>query len=211
MKGRPIFSKNKILVALVALFTMLMCVSVGFATWITTGGSNSTINGTIEADDVQGGGGPGNVDVITINTLNDYQYKQSYGFVDDGIFGSTLTLSGECTFDSTNAKSCINSYRSNKKFSLDIELTTALTGGFSANNITGSSMSISSSNFTTASTTPTSGQSITGTLSATCSDNNSNFTFTFSIVLNWSGSLASFPDMSSAGLSISLLAKEFSA
>ena len=212
MRERPNRYKNKILVALVALFTMLMCTSVGFATWITTGGSNASINGNIAADDVMGGGGSGDVDVITITSLQDYQYKQSYGFVDDGVFGATVVLTGECTFDATAGKQSINSFRNNKKFSLDVELTTALSGGFSANNMSSSSISLSSSNFTTVSVTPTSGQSITGTLGATCSDNNSNFTFTFSITLNWTGSnLSSFPDISSAGFSVSLLPKEFNA
>ena len=211
MRGKPIRSKNKILVALVALFTMLMCTSVGFAAWITTGGSTGSVNGNIEADDVIGGGS-GDVDVITIDSLQDYQYKQSYGFVDDGVFGATVVLTGQCTFDAAAGKQSISSFRNNKKFGLDVELTTALSGGFSANNMTSSSISLTSSNFTTVSVTPTSGQSITGTLGATCSDNNSNFTFTFSITLNWTGSnLSSFPDISSAGFSVSLLPKEFNA
>lgn len=210
MKGKPTRNKNKILVALVALFTMMMCVSIGFATWITAGGSSSDINGTIETDEVTGGGS-GDVDVITINSLSDYQYKESYGFVDDGIFGNTLILSGECTFNTVNGKSSISSYRNNKKFSLNIELITALNGGFSGNNITSSEMSISSDNFVTSTIIPTNNSSIVGTLSVTCTSTDSDFDFSFNITLNWSGTLASFPNISSADFSVILLAKEYSA
>ena len=107
MRGKPIRNKNKILVALVALFTMLMCTSVGFAAWITTGGSNSIISGNIEADDVFEGGSGGS-DVIAISSLQNYEYKQSYGFVDNGIFGAVVETFDEdsCLFglDASHAR-----------------------------------------------------------------------------------------------------------
>ena len=209
MKNRSSKNKNKILIALVAFLSALMCVSIGFATWITTGGSLLSAKGEIETDTVRG---EEDLDVVTIDTLQDYQYNQSYGFVDDGIFGSTLILYGECSFDSTNGKECIDSFRRNKTFDLEIELTTSLTGGFSVNNMVSTSISLSSNNFSTVSVAPMSGQSITGTLEVTCNDNNSDFDFTFEITLNWTGAdLSLFPDVSSASFSVSLLPKEHSA
>ncbi len=211
MRGKPIRNKNKILVALVALFTMLMCTSVGFAAWITTGGSNATANGTIDADTVEGGGGshtPQNLDVVTITQLNPYQYYSGYGFVNDGMFDDDILLSGTCNFNATNGKSCFTSFRNNKSFKLDVKLTTALSGGFSGQSITSSEITLTSSNFTTATLDPTDSTDISTTFALTCSDNNSNFTFDFSIKLTYGGALTSFPDLATANIKVEFTPKE---
>ena len=77
-------SKNrKILIALVSLFSALMCISTGFATWLVTSGTNAIALGDIEADDF--------IPVIPISFGNDetnepysYFYYNSTDFVDDG-------------------------------------------------------------------------------------------------------------------------------
>lgn len=206
---KKIKNKNKLLISLVALFTMLMCTSVGFATWITTGGSNSIVSGNIEADEVYDGSASG-LEIITINNLNEYEYNQDYGFVDEGKFGATLQLSGDCSFNSTSARQDINSYRSNSSFDLEVKLSTAITGGFSANNLSSSLISATSANFVSSpSVVPTSNQDIIGTMYIQCNNNNTNFDFTFTISLTWTGNdLSLLPDISTAGFSVSLLAKE---
>ena len=77
-------SKNrKILISLVSLFSTLMCISTGFATWLVTSGTNALALGNIEADEF--------VPVIPISFGNDettepysYFYYNSTDFVDDG-------------------------------------------------------------------------------------------------------------------------------
>ena len=210
MRGKPIRSKNKILVALVALFTMLMCTSVGFAAWITTGGSSSILSGNIDADDVQGGGGsshtPENLDVITITTLNGYEYSTGYGFVNDDVISNSTNLTGTCLFNVTNGKKCFTSFRENKSFKLDITLSTSLSGGFSGNSLTSNSASLTSDNFTVASTNPTDSTNITTSFTITCNSSDSNFTFDFAINLTYGGS--SFPNLASANFNIKFEPKE---
>ena len=210
MRGKPSRYKNKILVALVALFTMLMCTSVGFAAWITTGGSNSILSGNIDADDVQGGGShtPENLDVITITNVNDFQYYAGSGFVNDGVYDDDVYLTGTCSFNVTNGKKCFTSFRNNNSFKLDVQLTTALSGGFSGANITSSEMSLTSTNFTVGSQNPTDSTNITATFTIACNSNASDFTFDFSVKLTYGGSLSSFPDLSSAAINIEFTPKE---
>ena len=202
--------KNKILVALVALFTMLMCTSIGFATWITTSGDSSAIGGNIEADDVQGGGGsthtPENLDVVTISTLNGYQYSTGYGFVNDDVCSNSTSLTGTCLFNSANGKKCFTSFRDTKSFKLDITLSTSLSGGFSGNNFTSNSISLTSSNFSVSTSDPVDSTNITTSFTIVCNDNNSDFSFDFAINLTYGGS--SFPNLSSANINIKFEPKE---
>jgi len=211
MRGKPNRYKNKILVALVALFTMLMCTSVGFATWITAGGGSASVNGNIDADDIQGGGGshtPQDLDVVTITQVNNYQYYTAYGWVNDGLFDDDVLLTGTCSFNVENGKSCFTSFRDNKSFKLDVKLTTALSGGFSGNSITSSEITLTSSNFATTTQDPVDSTNITTTFALVCNDSNSNFTFDFSIKLTYGGSLTSFPDLASANIKVEFAPKE---
>ena len=201
--------KNKILVALVALFTMLMCTSIGFATWITTNGSNSAINGAIDADNVDNGGSahtPENLNVVTITTLNGYQYSTGYGFVNDDVISNSTSLTGTCLFNTTNGKKCFTSFRESKSFKLDVTLSTSLSGGFSANNLASNSISLTSNNFTVAASVPTSSTTITTSFTITCNSSDSDFSFDFAINLTYSGS--NFPNLSSANFNIKFEPKE---
>ncbi len=211
MRGKPIRNKNKILVALVALFTMLMCTSVGFAAWITTGGSNATANGTIDADTVEGGGGshtPQNLDVVTITNVDEYQYYAGNGFVNNGVYDDECYLTGSCSFNATNGKKCFTSFRDSNSFKLDVELSTTASGGLSGLNITSSEISLTSTNFTVGSQNPTDSTTITTTFTITCGSNESDFTFDFSVKLVYGETLSSFPDLSSAPISIKFTPKE---
>ena len=201
--------KNKILISLVALFTMLMCISVGFASWIVTGGSNALALGEIEADDVLTEPTGESVDVITITSIEKYQYAEGYGFVNGGLYSNNVDLTGTCRFDSENAKSCFDSYSNNKSFKLTFELTGELDGGLSSNGFSSTNITLSSSNFSSSShDTIINDATISTTFTVSCYSNSTDFNFSFSINLKYTGSLSSFPNMGSANLSVNLTPKE---
>lgn len=132
MRGKPIRNKNKILVALVALFTMLMCTSVGFAAWVTSGASTSAnTNGNIAADDYVETTG-GDAYCISNVTASSFRYYQGCGFVDEvnGKYAASIDITGTFTFNVTEARSAIDSLGGSKSFSLEIALTTTMPSGF---------------------------------------------------------------------------------
>ena len=127
MRGKPNRYKNKILVALVALFTMLMCTSVGFATWITAGGSTANVNGAFEADNVVVGGET--VDCITVSETSGPKYysgSEASGFVNaSGLYDKQNgTLSFVAVIDLTSARTIIDTLNSNGTFNFKIRLST---------------------------------------------------------------------------------------
>ena len=208
MKRRQARDKNKILVALVALFTTLMCISVGFASWVVTSGSDALALGQIQADDVDNTASGDNVDVISITRMDDLEYGTSYGFVDDGTYKNNVNLSGSCTFDIENGKSCFTSLRSNtKSFKMEVTLTTALNNGFLSNGFSCDSINLDSDNFASCSHGAiNSDATINTTFVISCNDTNLDFSFDFDIHIVWSGS--SFPDLANSLINISFLAKE---
>ena len=128
MRGKPNRYKNKILVALVALFTMLMCTSVGFAAWITTGGGSASINGNIEADTVITGSGE-NVDCITISSVTGpayYDGTEASGFVTiDGTYDKKNGyIAFAASINLTSARTVITTLNSNGTFNFNIALAT---------------------------------------------------------------------------------------
>ena len=138
MRGKPIRYKNKILVALVALFTMLMCTSVGFASWITAGGGSGSINGNIEADDYTASSSGEYAYCITDLEVDPFRYSTSYGFVDEntGMYVSTINLTGSFIFDVSEAKTAISSLNStSKQFSIKIDFSTTYTTNLSVGTI----------------------------------------------------------------------------
>ena len=207
MKGRPIFSKNKILVALVALFTMLMCVSVGFATWITIGGSNSSTNGDIQADDFVETTS-GEAQCISNTTINSFRYAAGYGFVNEtnGRYVSTIDLTGTFTFNVSEAKQAISSIVGSKQFGLKLELTTSITTNFTFTNLTFSGFTNSPVSKTVSSTaTACAAYNITLT-----NDEYSQSTLScgFSITLTYSGTPSTFPSLASATYNIAITPSE---
>ena len=208
MKTRHTRYKNKTLVTLVALFTTLLCVCVGFASWLVTGGSNALALGQVQADDVLPAPQGDDVDVISITDTANIEYGTAYGFVNDGTYKNNVNLTGACSFDIENGKSCFTSLRSStKSFKLDVTLTTALSNGFLSNGFTCDSISLTSTNFASCSHgTINSDASISTTFTINCNNTTADFTFDFAIHLVWSGS--SFPNLSSSSIQIAFLAKE---
>ena len=210
MRKRVSDNKTKIIIPLVTVGCALMCISVGFATWITTSGGTTSVLGQVQADDVDNAGHGENVDVITITSIEPYQYAAGYGFVNNGVYASSVDLTGTCLFNVANGKSCFDSFSgSSKSFKLDVTLSTALSGGFSSQGFSSSSISVTSTNFSSTShTTITNSDTISTTFTVACIDNSENFSFSFSIGLSFANSLTSFPDMGDANLNISFLPKE---
>ena len=127
MRGKPNRYKNKILVALVALFTMLMCTSVGFATWITTGGSSSNVEGAFEVDNVVVGGET--IDCITVTETHGPKYyngSEASGFVSSaGLYDKKNgMLSFTSTINLTSARTIIASLNDTGTFNFKIKLST---------------------------------------------------------------------------------------
>ena len=204
MRGKPIRNKNKILVALVALFTMLMCTSVGFAAWITTGGSNASTNGVMQADDfVETTSGEAHC--ISNTTINSFRYAAGYGFVDEtsGRYASAVNLTGTFTFNVSEAKQSINSLVGSKQFGLKLELTTSVTTNFGFSNFTFTGFTNSPVSKTVSSTAATYNITLTN-------DEYSQSTLScgFSITLTYSGSLSSFPSLASATYNIAITPSE---
>jgi len=200
--------KNKILVSLVALFTMLMCVSVGFASWIVTSGSNALALGQIQADDVATDSGI-QVNVITIENLDEFKFATNYGFVKNKVYSQNVDLTGTCSFNASNGQNCFTTFRNNNSFKLDITLTTAINNGFSSNGFVCNSMVLTSSNFSGQSISASSidnGSTITASFVVICLDNENDFNFDFLINISWSGT--SFPNMSDSNISIQFKPKE---
>ena len=196
MRKKPNRYKNKILVALVALFTMLMCTSIGFATWITAGGSNNTINGNIAADDYVETTS-GEAYCISNVSINRFRYAAGYGFVNEtsGKYDNTITLTGSFTLNVSEAKTAINSLVGSKQLSMKLELTTSATTNFTFTNLTFSGFTNSLVNKTASSTaTACSAYNVTLTNDEY---NQASLSCGFSITITYGATLSDFPSLSS--------------
>ena len=197
------------LIPTLSALCVAMCVSVGFASWIVTGGSDALAVGNINADDVEVGGNvPQDLDVVTITSINSFSYAAGYGFDNEGVFGNTTELTGTCLFNSTNGKKCFTSFKNDKSFKLDIELSTALPNGFLTNNFSSDQISLSSTNFVVANQDPADADKITASFVITCTNNENNFNFDFSIRLIYGAQLSSFPNLSTANFNVKFTPKE---
>lgn len=205
MRGKPIRNKNKILVALVALFTMLMCTSIGFATWVTAGGSSTTANGNLEADDYVEITS-GEAYCISNLSINGFRYAASYGLVDEtaGVYANSIDITGTYTFQVGEAKTAISSLNStNKRFSLTITITASITTDFSFNNFSFTGYT----NGTTAKTTTSLSATHNVVLSTSEYNQTSLSNLGFSFKMNYTGS--SLPDLSSASYSVTIQPGEY--
>ena len=204
MKGRPIHSKNKILVALVALFTMLMCVSVGFATWITTSGSSQNLNGNIETDDYVEISSGEEAYCITNLVINKFRYAQSYGFVNEnnGSYTSSAYISGTFDFEVAEAKTAIQSLSSNKQFSLKLELTTSATSNFSYSSLT--FIGFANSPVPKSSTSSATAYAAYNITLTTSEYSQTKISCGFSITVSFSGTLSNFPTLASETYSLAI-------
>ena len=202
MKGKPALNKNKFLLALVALFTMLMCVSVGFASWLTTSGGTSTnTNGNIGADDYVETTG-GEAYCISNLSINTFGYAQGYGFVNQetGRYVSSTALTGTFTFDVSEAKLSIDSVTGSRTFSLKLEFTTSATSNFTYSNLTFTGFTNSPvSKSASSSATASAAYNITLTEAEYAE---STISCGFSITMTYGASLSGFPSLSTATYSV---------
>ena len=202
MKNRPVRYKNKILVALVALFTMLMCVSIGFASWVTSGATTSqSANGNIGADDYVETTG-GDAYCIANLSINTFGYAQGYGFVDQstGRYVSSTTLTGSFDFDVSEARDSIDSIGGSRQFSLKLEFTTSATSGFTYSNATFTGFTNSPvSKSASGTATLVAAYNITLTTSEYAQDT---ISCGFSITMAYGNALSGFPSLSSATYSL---------
>lgn len=182
--------------------------SIGFSTWLTNGGSEGSLSGGAAVAQVNDSTSIENLDVITIETINAYSYAKGYGFVNNGLYTNSVNLTGSCSFNATYGARCFDSFSSNGSFQLDIELTTALSGGFSSQGFSSTNITLNSGNFSTLSATPTTGSKITHTFVVACNNNAIDFTFDFSINLTYSNALTTFPNMAAAQLNVVFAPKE---
>lgn len=209
MKGKSGLNKNKFLVALVALFSMIMCVSVGFASWMFAGGSVSkSTNGNIEADDYVEVTG-GDAYCIRNLTINSFRYYQGCGFVDETNekYVQSIPLTGTFDFDVGEARDSVDSIGGSRQFSLKLEFTTSMTSGFTYTNLTFSGFAN-----TPVSKTATSTATAVAAYNITLSDseyNSSTISCGFSITMTYSSSdLTGFPSLASATYSIAITPDE---
>ena len=182
--------------------------SIGFSAWFANGGSEGSLSGGAAVAQVNDSTSTENLDVITITRLDGFSYAAGYGFDVEHVFTNSVFLTGECSFNATFGRRCFDSFATGNSFQLDIELTTALSGGFSSQGFSSTNITLNSTNFTTLSAAPTNGSAITKTFVVVCDSNTTNFTFDFSINLTYGNDLTSFPNMASAQLHISFAPKE---
>lgn len=207
MKNKLNINKNKILISLVALFTMLMCVSVGFATWIATGGAFGNIYGNIDTDDY-GEASSGNAYCISDLTINPLKCAKGYGFVNEsnGSYSNTVALTGTFTFNVLEAKDAINSLVGSKQFSLLIELNASVTTNFTFDGLT-------FTGFTNGLVSKTATSTATAYANYNITLTNDEYAQTtlergFSITLTYGGTLSNFPTLESATYSVAITPSE---
>lgn len=208
MKGKPALNKNKFLLALVALFTMLMCVSVGFASWLTTGAGTSTnTNGNIGADDYVETTG-GDAYCISNMAINPFRYAQGCGFVNEETesYASSITLTGTFTFNVSEARTAINSLGGSRTFSLKIELTTSMTSNFTYTSLTFTGFTNSPVS-KTGSSTATAYAVYNITLTET-ENSQTTLSLGFSITMTFGGTLSNFPSLSTATYQVAITPDE---
>lgn len=159
-------TKNKILISLVAFLTALMCTSVGFATWLTTGERVFGINGNLDADDYV-------PDMTEVSCFSDLSLTSVFSFSQYGFLKSDNSFSkssstqvdivGGATFVpepaySDNLISSLSDVQSNSKF----KMTITIYGTYSlASILIGNSATVSWG-----------GSSATGTISTTSTSEN---------------------------------------
>ena len=114
-------AKARLIIPLIALLCSIMCVSIGFSTWIATGSSSLSRQGNIDADDFLAST---NVDCISIiETVGIRYYSGTYestsinGFVDsDGKYSATNgCISYKAEIDLESARPIISTISSSAR------------------------------------------------------------------------------------------------
>ena len=125
--GKTSVKKQRYLIPLVTFFSFLMCIAVGFSTWVTTGPTSRYESGTIEADYVQTEGE--SVDCISFTSIESPRYysgSEATGFVNSqGMYDrKNGMLSFTATINLTNARTVISTLNSAGTMILKIVLST---------------------------------------------------------------------------------------
>ena len=192
---------------LIMLLTSFGCASFGFASWVAVGGVSYGIDGIVQREEFDLA--PSLVEVISIDSMDSFQYYAGYGFVSDGIFVLDYNLTGTCTIDSEIAKNCLLSFAGeSKSLKIDFELSTELDGGFEVNNFTSSDVTLSSELFATVSNTPSVAETIFTTFTIVCDRNDENIEFDFNINICFEGEREDFPDLADANFEITMMPRE---
>ena len=196
-------AKHKILISLVALFTMFMCVSVGFATWITSGGDSEAVNGDIIADDYANITA-GDAYCISDLSINSFRFYEKNGFVNEatGSYSLSTNITGSFTFEVSEAKMAIRSIRSSRQFSLRLDFTASVSTNFSVGTIAFGGFTSTVAKDVANTTTACAAYNITLTESEYLSTQLTNLSFT--IPLSFSGQASSFPNLGSAIYTVSI-------
>ena len=206
--------RKKWLIALLSSLTAVCSFSVGFASWIIPAtGDSASVNGTLGADNLVVPVIPAEYKhVITIDedSLTTFEFSAGHGFVKNGVYANNIDLGGTCTFYYEDGQKCFNSFKNSdtKSFTLEIQLSSSLTGGLYQNNFVSDYALLSSDNFVDVETNPTDDTIISTSSDLVCSDNESDFEFTFLINLKWTGSLSNFPDLTDSAITVTLIPME---
>lgn len=199
--------KQKILIACIACLSMMMCISVGFATWIVTSSAVASLNGNIDADDYASVS-LGDAYCISDLTIDGFRSSEHYGFVDEtsGTYSTSINISGLFSFEVIEAKTAINSLKLNKQFSLKFEFTASVTTDFTFGSMSLNGFSNSSSHYIQNNATATSAFNIVLSDEEYSQIKISNISII--IPLSFNDTLSSFPDLSNATYALSIIPGE---
>ena len=184
-------SKQRTLIASIAFLTMTMCVSIGFASWIVTGGTTAFALGLFNADEFATNS-VGEIPCFSNLSLTNVFSFSSYGFLkNDSSFSKAsstqVDIDGQATFVPEPAFSnhllpSLDSNQANSKFKMTITIrgTSSL-----ANKLIGNSASIIWSNNTINGTINTTAESENISASFAITNvkvaENTSFTFKFKV------------------------------
>lgn len=134
MYNRRKINQPRIIIPMVAAGCALMCISVGFASWVTTSGGGVFANGNIEADSItEAVSGP--VDAFGTPTLNVFSMNE-YGLDVDGAYkNSGAVISGDVSFNKADASTVIASLRQTPAIA-NFQITLTGTSSFETNGVT---------------------------------------------------------------------------
>jgi len=114
------FKSSKVFIPLIALLSSVMCFSIGFGAWNMTGGVNVDLLGDINADNIE----PILVPVQCIDNLSvdNFSYKEKFGFVVDETYTNATVISGQGDFNVDRAFTLINSLQQDGKINFGISI-----------------------------------------------------------------------------------------
>ena len=139
MKGKQFNRKKGILLQLAGIFTLLSCISIGFATWVSTGSTGKDVSGIFEIDQIEEK--YNEIEIFDNISINNYNFAENYGFLNTTTkkYSMTATLSGSCRLNIARASELILSMSSSKQLLLSFGIYSSYTdfgSRFSSSSIT---------------------------------------------------------------------------